>query len=211
MGVVAKDSGGSGFEAPPTGLYPAKCIDVVDLGEKETPYIDERTKAKKWQHQIMLVFQLHVEDEDGNVVLRTDGKPFRLGAFYNLSLNEKANLRKDLDNWRGKPFTEEELAEGFDVEKLLGVPCQVNVQVDNSGPKAKARITGIMKANRRDPEINIDPEFIREKDRAGGRDVRSPKSDGNKTGDDWSGKGGSESKGVGGSPFDGDDDDDLPF
>lgn len=217
MAVTAK-GGGAGFEAPPVGVHPALCIDVIDLGEVKTPFKDNLGRDKV-QHQINIVWQLHVEDENGNILTRTDGKAFRLSNFYNLSLNEQANLRKDLESWRGKAFTEEEVAEGFDVEKLIGVPCQINV-VEQKG---KAKVTAVMKASRRDPEIEVDPDFTREKDRPGGRDVRSPAADGA-----TNGKAGAKSTapkqsgdlnrevattpagGGGAPPFDSDDDD-LPF
>ena len=53
-------------------------------------------------------------------------KPFSIGKEYTLSLSSKSNLYKDLVSWRGKPFTEEEL-EGFDLSKLLGKPCQIQI------------------------------------------------------------------------------------
>ena len=45
---------------------------------------------------------------------------------FTLSMNEKANLRKFLESWRGKGFTEEE-AKVFDITKLLGVPCMLSI------------------------------------------------------------------------------------
>src|SRR3990167_2490369 len=55
--------------------------------------------------------------------------------------DEKANLRKHLEAWRGKKFTKEEL-DGFDVEKLLGVNCQLQVihnLSDNGGTFANVQ------------------------------------------------------------------------
>src|SRR5688572_7661771 len=120
MSVVAKDSGNSGSAPPPTGIVPALCVDVIDLGVQDTPY-------NKKQHKIKLVWQLAEEDEDGNSLLKDDGRPWRMGKWYTLSLNEAATLRADLESWRGKPFDDAELAEGFDVEKLLLVPCQLQL------------------------------------------------------------------------------------
>ncbi len=54
---------------------------------------------------------------------------------YTLSLHENASLRKDLENWRGKKFTEEEL-QGFDLEKLLGVNALITV-VHSQGADGK--------------------------------------------------------------------------
>ena len=63
--------------------------------------------------------------------------------MYTLSLSEKANLRRDLENWRGKAFTPEEL-KGFDISKLLGKPCQIGVTHDTKDGKTYANISGVM-------------------------------------------------------------------
>jgi hypothetical protein len=72
------------------------------------------------------------------------GKPFMVSKFYTLSLNEKASLRKDLQSWRGKPFTEEEL-KGFDVEKLIGANCLLNiVEYEKLDKSSGTKIAAIM-------------------------------------------------------------------
>ena len=55
-----------------------------------------------------------------------DGKPFLISRRYSLSLHEKSSLRRDLESWRGRAFTQEELR-GFDLEVLIGVGCLVSV------------------------------------------------------------------------------------
>jgi len=57
-----------------------------------------------------------------------------------LSLHEKSNLGMDLVSWRGRPFTEQE-KQGFDITKLIGVPCQINVMHNDSG---KEKISSVM-------------------------------------------------------------------
>jgi hypothetical protein len=66
---------------------------------------------------------------------------FTVGAFYTASLNEKANLRKMLESWRGQGFTEDELA-GYSPVKLPGVPAMVNVIHNDKG---KAQISAVTK------------------------------------------------------------------
>lgn len=53
-------------------------------------------------------------------------QPLVISAEYNLSMNEKANLRKMLASWRGKDFSQDE-AKCFDVTKLIGVACMLNI------------------------------------------------------------------------------------
>ena len=70
--------------------------------------------------------------------------PLQISKRYTLSLNEKAALRKDLAAWRGKDFTAEEL-KGFDIAKLLGAYCMLNVVHEQSmdGQKTYANVASI--------------------------------------------------------------------
>jgi hypothetical protein len=177
MGIMAKGNGGD-FPDPPLGLVCALCVDVVDLGKEESPFKDERTGKPKINHKIQIVWQLHEENEDGEPCIRADGQPFRVSRFYTLSLNERANLRKDLDSWRGIPFTDEELKDGFDVEKLLNVQAKLNlVNYKNNKGENRVIVDSVLKPSKKDPVIAKLPEFQREKDVPGGRDMRSPPED----------------------------------
>jgi hypothetical protein len=112
---------------------------VVDLGDQETNYQGAITV----KHQCFIRWELPHErldwqDKDGS----TKSGPMSIGKTYTVSLSEKANLRKDLESWRGKVFTPEEL-KGFDLFKLLGVGCQVTVvHVDKEG-KTYANVKGL--------------------------------------------------------------------
>lgn len=77
-----------------------------------------------------------------------DNKPFIVQKRYTLSLHEKAGLRKDLESWRGKSFTGDEL-QGFDLEVLIGICCLLNVprnvlQVNRDGD-TYANVVSIMR------------------------------------------------------------------
>lgn len=98
----------------------ARCVRVIDLGVQK----DDGMYGTKIQHKLMLCWELPTET---HVFREENGpEPFMLSSEYTMFLSEKANLRKDLESWRGRPFTPEEL-EAFDVGKLLGVPCLLNV------------------------------------------------------------------------------------
>ena len=73
------------------------------------------------------------------------GKPFGVSAFYTVSLSEKANLRHDLEAWRGRDFTGEELA-SFNLKNILGVPAYINVihKKNQAGTKTNAKVGSIM-------------------------------------------------------------------
>jgi len=123
---------GASFTPAPAGVHAAVCIDVIDLGELEVSYAG---KTKR-QHKIKIIWQI---DED-----RDDGKPFHVQKRYTLSLHEKAGLRKDLESWRGKPFSDTEL-QGFDVENLLGVAAMLNIVHAVAQGSTFANIASIMR------------------------------------------------------------------
>ena len=120
MEIIATNAGGGNFKIIPAGNHIARCYSMVHIGTLEEEYLGE----KKWQNKIRLSFETPQEtaifsEEKGE-------QPFSVSKEFTLSLHEKATLRKFLESWRGKGFTEEE-ATKFDVAKLLGVPCMVNV------------------------------------------------------------------------------------
>jgi len=63
---------------------------------------------------------VHGEDEDGKPLVTAKGEPMSISKNFTLSLAEKATLRLDLQAWRGRPFTADELR-GFELKNVLGV------------------------------------------------------------------------------------------
>lgn len=141
MAIVASDSGGGGdFSPMPTGNHVAICNQVVDLGMQRTV---SQMYGEKVKHQVWVRWETPDEtiewtDRDGN----EQSGPRVIGKTYTVSLHENANLRGDLESWRGKPFTSEELA-GFDITKLLGVPCMVNVTHTEKNGKTYANVAAV--------------------------------------------------------------------
>lgn len=137
MAITASDTGGRDFKKVPPGCHFAICNAVIDLGIQESTFKGE----SKSQHKIYIRWEV----PDERVTYEKDGEevegPCSIGAMYTLSLSEKANLRKVLENWRGKPFTKEELR-GFDVTSIAGKCCQVMVQHSEDGKYAN--VTGVM-------------------------------------------------------------------
>ncbi len=107
----------SNYTPPPAGMHVARCYRLIDLGTQPKSYQGKPTgEARK----IMASWELLGEDR------MDDGKPFTISKSWFLSMHEKAALRKDLESWRGKPFTADE-EHSFDVAKLLGAYCLLNV------------------------------------------------------------------------------------
>lgn len=119
--------GSAGYVQCPPGLHHSVCVDVEDLGvEVSDKYFNEKTGEPNQAHKIRIVWQ--IEDP-----VMDDGRRFTTSKKFTLSLNEKASLRKFLESWRGIPFTKEDLVKGFDVEKLIGVNCTLQVLQTEDG------------------------------------------------------------------------------
>lgn len=113
MGVVVT---GNVHTPAPQGVHQAVCVDIVDMGLQKQKFGNEPERQVR---KIRIVWQLDEIDE-------TKGRRFVVSKWYTASLHEKATLRKDLQSWRGRPFTSEEL-KGFDLDKILGSNCQINI------------------------------------------------------------------------------------
>lgn len=145
MAIIAKDDGG-GFDEVPAGTYIARCFGLILLG---TTY-DE--KYKKSRTSILVQFELPtelIESQDPKL----NGMPRGLGRFYTLSLGEKSNLRADLEAWRKKPFTKEEL-DGFDLKNILGAPCMLTVTHNEKGKAQIKAVSAIPAGTNIVPQIN---------------------------------------------------------
>jgi hypothetical protein len=121
MSFFVEDKGGN-FERCPSGVHLARCYRIVDLGTQKSEYMGQT----KYLHKIMLAWEIHGVDDAGQPIRMRDDRPFAIFKNYTLSWSEKANLRLDLQSWRGKPFSQEELRR-FDLKNVLGAWCMLNV------------------------------------------------------------------------------------
>lgn len=126
------------FPLPDEGTVQAVCAGVWDIGLQKTIY----NGTEKIQHKVVIAWELNqlIDAPESEY----HGKPYMLSKTYTLSLFENANLRHDLESWRGKPFTETEVNEGIDLEKLYGVNCLVGVIHVAKGDRMFASITSIL-------------------------------------------------------------------
>jgi hypothetical protein len=120
MSFIVESSGN--FERCPSGMHLARCYRIIDLGTQKSEYLGQ----VKFLRKIMLGWEIHGSDEQGNPLKMNDGRPFAVFKNYTLSWSEKANLRLDLQAWRGKPFTQEEMRK-FDLKNVLGAWCMLNI------------------------------------------------------------------------------------
>lgn len=127
------------FKILDEGTYVAICTAQVAIGMQETHFGEK--------DQLKTRFEVPTE----RVTYEKDGEqiegPMVVWKTYTASLNEKANLRKDLESWRGRKFTDAEL-EGWDISATLGKPCMITIVHSESGGKTYANVatvTGIPK------------------------------------------------------------------
>lgn len=118
MPIIAEDKG-SDYVLIPSGNHIARCYGMVEIGTIKEEY---GVYAGKLQHKVRITWETPLECHDFGSGLQ----PFSVSKEFTLSMNEKATLRKMLESWRGKSFSEDE-AKSFDITKLLGVPCMINV------------------------------------------------------------------------------------
>ena len=138
MSFYVEDKGGN-FERCPSGMHLARCYRIVDLGTQKSEYMGQT----KYLHKVMIGWEIHGSDDNGQPLKMNDGRPFAIFKNYTLSWSEKANLRLDLQSWRGKPFTQEEMRR-FDLKNILGAWCMLNV-IEREGQNGKtyANINGV--------------------------------------------------------------------
>lgn len=131
-----KNSDNSKFLVP-AGSHIALCNMVVDLGMQpgNGMYPDPKYQVFiRWE----LPFELVDYEKDGKNL----NGPRVIGKTYTASMGKKANLRKDLEAWRGKAFTEGE-ASKFDIGSILGKGCMINVVHKEKGESTYANIVGV--------------------------------------------------------------------
>lgn len=111
MKVSTKSKGGDfNYTLCPEGTQPAVCVAVVDLGTHPPSGKFPEGGPKR---KVYLVWELTEEAT----------RPL-IGKDFTYSLNEKATLRKWIEQWRGRKFGEDE---EFDPNVLAGKPCLLTI------------------------------------------------------------------------------------
>lgn len=153
MAIIATSTGNSqSFEPIEAGSYAARCYSMVHMGTIEENILGAVKKLNKVRITWELPTELKVfKEENGE-------QPQVISKEFTLSLHEKATLRGFLKNWRGQDFTEEEAKE-FDVTKLIGAPCLLNIthkaKKDGSGVYAEiGGVSRLPKGMECPPQIN---------------------------------------------------------
>lgn len=133
MSLVVNGSSNVSYAPIPEGTYIGVCNMLVDLGmQKNEVY-------KNVSRKVLIGWEIPeetIETEEGT-------KSRTVNKRYTASLNESANLRQDLAAWRGRDFTDEELA-AFDLRNIVGASCLINIVHKRNGERVYANISSIM-------------------------------------------------------------------
>jgi hypothetical protein len=134
MSLTMPANEGGSYERCPEGNHFAVCTSIIDLGTQVEKYAGQPDKE---QRKVYISWEIAGET-------REDGKPFYVGKRYTLSSYEKANLRKDLESWRGIKFLDSDFGPGgFELKNVLGKGCMLNVVHSEKDGKTYANIATI--------------------------------------------------------------------
>lgn len=177
MAITATNEGsGNNYQPIEAGTYPARCYQMVHIGT----VVENVMGQEKTLNKVRISWEIPTELKEFK---QGEGeKPYVVSKEFTLSLHEKATLRKFLESWRGKNFTDDE-AKSFDITKLLGIPCMISIihkttqagktyaEISNVSPVIKGftvphQINPSVELNYDNFDFNVYnslPEFIRKK------------------------------------------------
>jgi len=169
--IVKGNSGDRISMLAPMGLQPAVCCDVVDRGFQDNKFQPGKKIQKVSIHWLISEkipeIYTHTYTNERTNTGELAGKPFMVSRWFTMSLHEKASLRGFLRAWRGRDFTQEQLA-GFDLETLLGVPCALNISHSQSESGTwYANVEQAMLLPQGMQKVEAPADYVRFKDREG--------------------------------------------
>jgi hypothetical protein len=136
MALTAPKNTTTDFERCPTGLQSAVCVYVVDMGL-------QLNKGGESKRKIRLVFETQATISEGEYA----GKPFMLSTEMTFSMFKSSLLRATIHNWFGKNM-DDETADSFDLEKLIGQQATLNVCENQTNGKTYSNIAAINPATK---------------------------------------------------------------
>ena len=137
-------------KAPPVepGVYMAVCIGFIDLGEQYSE------KFKSYSYKGMYIWELPGE----TIEIDGEQKPRQLSKEFTISGSSKGNLRKFLESWNGKTYSDDDFME-LDLFDQIGKPCQLNVVLNET--KEYSNVDNIMPIPRGFPAPVTETKTVR--------------------------------------------------
>lgn len=139
MAIIVKEE--SGPQVPP-GTHIAVCYRIVYIGTQPDSGFGQKKK-------LIIFWELPHE----RIVVDGKEMPAGICKIYTKTIGDKADLRKHLESWRGRPFTPEELGR-FDLAAILGKPCQLQVAPNAKGKSSVVAVVGVPKGTQVPPAFN---------------------------------------------------------
>lgn len=126
--MKARQQSEGNFKTIPIGMHRAVFTGLVDLGlQPGGMYAPAYKLAIIW----------HLPDQ---LTDPPDQKVMSIAQKLTASMHQKANLRKMIESLFGKQFPNDQAAKDFDLRKLLGRACLLNVKHDTKGDKTYANV-----------------------------------------------------------------------
>ena len=133
MSLVVNGSSASTIDPIEEGTYLGVCSMLIDLGMQYSEQYKNRSK------KVLIGWEIPEE----TIELDDGPHPRMISKTYTASLNERASLRVDLAAWRGRDFTDTELA-SFDLHNIIGASCLINIIHSTRDGRTYANISSIM-------------------------------------------------------------------
>ena len=109
------------------GTYSAICVASIDIGEQ----LREFKGKSSYVNMMMYTFELVGE------FIEVDGKqaPRLLSRAFAFFKSEKSGLRKFIESWQGRKFSNEEFGE-FDTNDMVGKEAMLGIVLNDTGEYA---------------------------------------------------------------------------
>lgn len=147
--IAPTGGNGGNFAQPPIAQnLHAACFAIASLGD--APQKQFGTDQEVMVPTVFLGFTFGKDDE---------GREMTLWKRYRFSYNERASLRKDLEMWRDRDFTDEEIKK-FPLTNVLGKKCTICTDTTAGG---NPKITKI-KPERDGNEVEVENPFVYDHD-----------------------------------------------
>lgn len=128
MSLIVSAKGSGGLPPVSEGNHVGICIGLYDIG------VHYNERFEKSSPKVVISWELPEE--------MASGGPRIVNKTYTASLSEKSALRQDLESWRGRAFTTEEL-EAFYLANILGKPCMLQIIHNTKGENTYANIKAV--------------------------------------------------------------------
>ncbi|HLP41240.1 MAG TPA: hypothetical protein VK465_07010 [Fibrobacteria bacterium] len=146
MATYGEDSGPK--ELPSIGMHQAVCAQVHSLG------FQVFKGQVSFSPKCVFVFELDEKMKEGQMA----GKPFVISERHGQYMGKpgkSSNLRRFLEKWKGKEYTEEE-AKATNIKKCEGQPCTLMIDHEpKDGGGFRAKIVGISRRDSSKPLVPI--------------------------------------------------------